>query len=123
MYTLTERVFLGLDHRIRRINMRKLIMAAVCLPAIVVASVITAAAAVSPTTGQPGAPTNTCGTNNPVTPGGSAGAPGSVFNPSGQAGTVYAGNPDTASFNHSNSTVAVSQYDTACVRLSHPPGS
>jgi len=31
---------------------------------------------------------------------------------------VYAGNPSTASLAHSNSTAAVSQYDTACVRLS-----
>jgi hypothetical protein len=79
---------------------------------------VTAFATVSPTTGQPGAPTNTCGPANPVTPGASASAPGSVFNPNGQAGTVYAGNPGTASLANSNSTVAVSQYDTACVRLS-----
>ena len=31
-----------------------------------------------------------------------------------QAGTVYAGNPDTASVAHANSTAAVSQYDVAC---------
>lgn len=79
----------------------------------------TAFATVSPTTGQPGAPTNTCGPANPVTPGASASAPGSPFNPNGQAGVVYAGNPNTASLAHSNSTAAVSQYDTACVRLSH----
>jgi hypothetical protein len=36
-----------------------------------------------------------------------------------QAGQVYAGNPDTQSLAHANSTVAVSQYDAACVRLSH----
>ena len=41
----------------------------------------------------------------------------------GQAGAVYAGNPGTASLAHSNSTASVSQYDTACVRLSHPPKS
>ena len=75
--------------------------------------------AATPTTGQPGAPTNVCGTDNPVTPGGSATAPGSPFNPAGQAGVVYAGNPNTASLNNSNSTVAVSQYDSACVHLSH----
>jgi hypothetical protein len=72
----------------------------------------------TPTTGQPGAPTNTCGTANPVTPGGSANSPGSPFNPNGQAGVVYAGNPGTASLAHSNSTATVSQYDAACVRLS-----
>jgi hypothetical protein len=53
-----------------------------------------------------------------MTPGGSANSPGSPFNPNGQAGTVYAGNPGTASFAHSNSAAAVSQYDAACVRLS-----
>ena len=76
-------------------------------------------ATVSPVTGQPGAPTNTCGDMNPVTPGASATASGSPFNPDGRAGVVYAGNPDTASLAHANSTVAVSQYDAACVRLSH----
>jgi hypothetical protein len=78
----------------------------------------TAFADVTPTTGQPGAPTNTCGPANPVTPGASASAPGSVFNQNGQAGTVYAGNLGTASL-AANSNVAVSQYDTACVRLSN----
>lgn len=73
----------------------------------------------SPTTGQPGAPNNTCGTDNPVTPGNSANVLGSPFNGSGQAGVVYAGNPNTASLANANSTAAVSQYDAACVRLSH----
>jgi hypothetical protein len=72
----------------------------------------------TPTTGQPGAPNNTCGTANPVTPGASASSPGSPFNANGQAGLVYAGNPGTASLAHSNSTATVSQYDAACVRLS-----
>ncbi len=80
---------------------------------------VSALAMVSPTTGQPGAPTNTCGTANPTTPGNSASSPGSPFNTSGQAGNVYAGNPDTESSEHSNSTVSVSQYDSACVHLSH----
>jgi hypothetical protein len=31
---------------------------------------------------------------------------------------LYAGNPGSASLAHSNSTAAVSQYDTACLRLS-----
>jgi len=70
-------------------------------------------------TGQPGAPANTCGPDNPVTPGQSASAQGSPFNENGQAGTVYAGNPGTASLAHANSIHAVSQYDVACIRLSH----
>jgi hypothetical protein len=72
---------------------------------------------------SPGLPTNTCGTDNPVTPGNSASSPGSPFNSSltnpGQAGNVYAGNPDTASLANSNSSATVSQYDVACVQLSH----
>ena len=76
-------------------------------------------ALVTPTTGQPGAPNNTCGQDNPITPGASAGAKGSPFNPSGTAGAVYAGNPGTSSLAHANSSAAVSQYDSACVHLSH----
>ena len=98
--------------------MRKSLLVAACSTALFVMMPTSAWAAVSPTTGQPGAPTNTCGLDNPVTPGGSATAPGSPFNANGQAGAVYAGNPGTASLQHSNSTVAVSQYDVACVQLS-----
>lgn len=62
--------------------------------------------------GQPGAPNTTCQTYT-VTPGNSSNGQ-SPFNPNGQAGTVYAGNPGTASAQHANSTHAVSQYDIAC---------
>src|SRR5712692_10619151 len=73
----------------------------------------------SPTTGQPGAPTNTCNPSIP-TPGNSASTTGSPFNPNGStAGNNYAGNPGTHSLASSNSTVAVSQYDVACIQLSH----
>jgi hypothetical protein len=69
--------------------------------------------------GQPGAPNTTCGNSNAMsTPGGSASAPGSPFNPNGQAGAVYAGNPGTASLAHAQSTHAVSQYDIACFQVS-----
>ncbi len=91
---------------------------AVCVAAMTFTGAI-AFAVETPTTGQPGAPTNTCGTASPVMPGASASAPGSPFNSVGQAGVVYAGNPSTASLANSNSAAAVSQYDTACVRLSH----
>src|SRR5438045_1078201 len=61
--------------------------------------------------GQPGAPGTTCGSDNAsVTPGGSMGAGGSPFNPNGTAGTVYAGNPGTASLANSKSGKAISQY-------------
>jgi hypothetical protein len=101
--------------------MRKLVLLLLCLAALLAASITPAFATVSPNTGQPGAPANTCGPDNPATPGASASSSGSPFNEDGQAGAVYAGNPDTASLAHSNSTAAVSQYDAACVRLSSPP--
>ena len=73
--------------------------------------------------GQPGAPATTCGsTGITATPGNAVNAAGSAFNPDGVAGTVYAGNPDTASLTHANSIHAVSQYDVACFQVSqtHP---
>lgn len=100
-------------------TVRKLVTGVACVVALTVFTGLPAAALVTPNTGQPGAPNNTCGPDNPTTPGNAVNAPGSVFNPNGTAGTVYAGNPGTASLNHSNSAAAVSQYDTACVRLSH----
>jgi hypothetical protein len=99
--------------------MRKYLLALVFAASMVVAAPVSALALVTPTTGQPGAPTNTCGPSNPVTPGNAANSPGSPFNPTGQAGNVYAGNPNTASLAHSNSSATVSQYDSACVHLSH----
>jgi hypothetical protein len=74
--------------------------------------------AVNPTTGQHGSPGFTCTTSGTGinTPGAAIAAPGSPFNPGGQAGTVYAGNPGTASAANANSTAAVSQYDVACAQ-------
>jgi len=75
---------------------------------------ITAFADTSPNgPGQPGAPNTTC-QQFTVTPGKAVNASGSVFNPNGTAGTVYAGNPGTASSANANSSHAVSQYDVAC---------
>jgi hypothetical protein len=101
--------------------MRKLLVASAAFATLMVAAPAPAWALQTPTTGQPGAPTNTCGPANPVTPGNAANSPGSPFNSTGaggQAGTVYAGNPGTASLAHSNSAATVSQYDAACVQLS-----
>ncbi len=73
--------------------------------------------------GQPGAPGTTCGSlNAATTPGASGSSHGAPFNPDGVAGTVYAGNPGTASLEHANSLRAVSQYDIACFQVSqkHP---
>ncbi len=68
--------------------------------------------------GQPGAPGTTCGSPGATeSPGNAANAPGSVFNPNGISGENYAGNPGTASLEHSNSPNAVSQYDIACFQV------
>jgi hypothetical protein len=99
--------------------MRRLIATALFVAPLALGVPLHAAALQTPTTGQPGAPTNTCGPDNPVTPGNAANSPGSPFNAAGRAGQVYAGNPGTASLANSNSAAAVSQYDAACVRLSH----
>jgi hypothetical protein len=61
-------------------------------------------------TGQPNKSCEDAG----VTPGQSAGAPGSAFNPNGQAGSVYAGEQPQNSKNPNS----VSQYDVACYQLS-----
>ncbi|HEY2436182.1 MAG TPA: hypothetical protein VGH93_03315 [Solirubrobacteraceae bacterium] len=63
--------------------------------------------------GQPGAPNTTC-QQFTMTPGSSANSNGAPFNPTGQSGNVYAGNPGTASSLHAESSHAVSQYDVAC---------
>jgi hypothetical protein len=71
--------------------------------------------------GQPGASAgNECRITSKalITPGKSISAGGSVFNPEGRAGEVYAGNPETASTEHAASEHAVSQYDIACVNVS-----
>ena len=71
--------------------------------------------------GQPGVSAgNECRVteNALLTPGKSISAGGSPFNPEGQAGKHYAGNPETASLEHAHSEHAVSQYDIACVNAS-----
>lgn len=60
-----------------------------------------------------GQPNQSCQTAG-VTPGNAASAPGSAFNPSGTAGTVYAGQQPQ----NSNNPKSVSQYDVACFQLS-----
>jgi hypothetical protein len=58
-------------------------------------------------TGQPDASCEDAGTP----PGNSADAPGSAFNPDGNAGSHYAGEQPQ----NSRNTASVSQYDVACV--------
>jgi hypothetical protein len=58
-----------------------------------------------------GQPNQSCGSASaPETPGHAASAPGSAFNPNGQAGSVYAGQQPQ----NSRNTASVSQYDVAC---------
>jgi hypothetical protein len=97
--------------------MLKQLLAAVLLTCtLCVTAAVGASAATSPNgPGQPGAPATTCGSPNTImTPGNASVATGSPFNSAGTAGGHYAGNPDTASLAHANSTHAVSQYDIAC---------
>ncbi len=71
-----------------------------------------ALAANPPGTGQPSQDCAVAG----VTPGNAASAPGSAFNPTGMAGTVYAGQQPQ----NSNNPKSVSQYDVACFQVSQP---
>jgi hypothetical protein len=94
---------------------RKLIAGSIIGCSLALSGVATAFA-----TGQPGASNGvTCFTSSSTAtaPGNSMSSPGSVFNPNGQAGTVYAGNPGTASLANANSPNAVSQYDIACLQF------
>jgi hypothetical protein len=60
---------------------------------------------------ETGQPNQSCGSATaPETPGNAASAPGSAFNPSGHAGTVYAGQQPQ----NSRNSASVSQYDVAC---------
>lgn len=84
------------------------------------AALVITGAGVAGATGNPsptgtGQPSQSCGSvTAPSTPGGSASAPGSAFNPDGVAGTVYAGEqPQNSGNPHS-----VSQYDVACFQVS-----
>jgi hypothetical protein len=64
-------------------------------------------------TGNTGQPNQSCQAQ-PSTPGNAANAPGSAFNTSGKAGTVYAGTQPQ----NSNNPMSVSQYDVACFQVS-----
>jgi hypothetical protein len=77
----------------------------------------TAQPAARPSTGMlgpthpTGQPNQSCGSATaPNTPGQAAGAPGSAFNPNGQAGSVYAGQQPQ----NSKNVASVAQYDVAC---------
>ena len=95
--------------------MRRYILVGALTAGLLAGTPAAAFAMVNPTTGHKGAPTNTCGAANPVTPGKAAMARGSVFNTNGISTLHYAGNPGTNSLAHSISTASVAQYDNACV--------
>ena len=89
---------------------RKLILGVTVSTAIVLVGGLTAFA---DTTGSSGQPNQSCQAQ-PSTPGNAASAPGSAFNTSGVAGTVYAGTQPQNSTNPNS----VSQYDVACFQVS-----
>jgi|GEM_PF-817035 len=70
-------------------------------------------------TGMTGQPSQTIGSvqTGSVTPGHASSAPGSAFNPDGNAGTHYAGTQPQ----NSNNPKSVSQYDVAGFQQSHKP--
>lgn len=59
-----------------------------------------------------GQPSQDCAAPGNTTPGNSASAPGSAFNPDGTAGTKYAGQQPQ----NSGNTASVSQYDVGCAK-------
>ncbi len=63
--------------------------------------------------GATGQPSQSCQAE-PSTPGHAASAPGSAFNPAGNAGTHYAGTQPQ----NSNNPKSVAQYDVACFQVS-----
>jgi hypothetical protein len=77
------------------------------------------AANVHEVTGTKGQPNQTIGTaqTGSVTPGRASAAPGSAFNPNGNAGTHYAGTQPQ----NSKNPKSVSQYDVAGFQQSHSP--
>jgi hypothetical protein len=93
------------------------------LTAVTGAAVLVLSAGIAATalgTGQPGVAGNECRetAGAELTPGQSISAKGSPFNPEGRAGEVYAGNPETASLEHTaRQEIAVWQYDIACVQV------
>lgn len=77
------------------------------------------AADVHAVTGMKGQPNQTIGSaqTGSVTPGNASTAPGSAFNPNGNAGTHYAGTQPQNSTNPKS----VSQYDVGGFQQSHKP--
>jgi hypothetical protein len=99
--------------------MRKILLLAAAILLATFSATIPVFANSTDSHGQPGAFNGvTCASVGNTTPGNSANSPGSPFNPNGNAGLHYAGNPGTASLAHSNSPHPVSDYDIACFQQS-----
>jgi hypothetical protein len=91
-----------------KINMRFLQIGVLLM--IAVALLLAPVSVVFAKGGQPNASCEDVG----VTPGNAVSAPGSAFNPDGQAGSVYAGEQPQ----NSGNPKSVSQYDVACLKVS-----
>ncbi len=82
---------------------------------VIALSLVVVGTALADNPGTQGQPSQTCGSSNAqMTPGQSASASGSAFNPNGVAGTQYAGQQPQ----NSNNPNAASQYDVACFQVS-----
>jgi len=92
-------------------------MTRIAVVLLIAISVILGGSAIAQAASNPnpsgGQPSQSC-EEQPSTPGGSASAPGSAFNPDGHAGTVYAGEQPQ----NSNNEHSASQYDVACYQVS-----
>jgi hypothetical protein len=96
-------------------TLRRLGSVTVFSAALIVSGAAAAQAASNPSPSGTGQPSQTCGSDTaPHTPGQSSSAPGSAFNPDGNAGTHYAGEQPQ----NSNNMHSVSQYDVACYQTS-----
>lgn len=88
---------------------KRLSKSTVVLALVTVLVLVPLSSVVAASSGGGGQPNQSCEVTT-VTPGNSASAPGSAFNPDGKAGTVYAGEQPQ----NSNNPKSVSQYDVAC---------
>lgn len=92
---------------------KRLPLLGLSLVLIAVLALIPLSAVFAASPGGGGQPNQSC-EDIPMQPGQSISAPGSAFNPSGVAGTVYAGEQDQ----NSKNPKSVSQYDVACFQQS-----
>jgi hypothetical protein len=96
--------------------MRKLLAAVAVVAVLFAIAVASALAAGNPSPTGTGQPSQTCPSDNSLSPGNAGNAPGSAFNEvgPGTAGPLYAGNGATT--NTPANGAAVSQYDVACFK-------